>query len=345
MGDEIEEVELQYPSSSSREKFQLVTPLDREGYNPLEDIIQSIHHILTNYFPPTLSSQLTDDAAGLPRRLKRAVQTQSFTNFKSVITEFNDLITTSLSDGTIPTHLKTVHTLPLSLIERILSQVYSRTVSPEVHILKQYENGTDNVYGELLPRFTNQIFIETHLTSSQIFVDLGSGVGNVVLQAALQTGCQSWGIEFMPNPARLAQRQKSEFEARCRRWGIQPGSTHLLEGDFLTSSPITDILKKADVVLVNNQAFTPELNDNLVMKFLDLKDGCKVVSLKSFVPAKWVMKEFNLNDVRNLLHPAEVKEYFSDSVSWTDVGGTWFVAVKDSGKVGRFSEGIGRRGR
>jgi H3 lysine-79-specific histone-lysine N-methyltransferase len=256
-----------------------------------------------------------------------------------VVAEFNELISRSLADKTIQNYTQSMHTLPLPLVERILSQIYNRTVSPQVNILKQYENGTDNVYGELLPRFTNQIFADTGLKSGQVFVDLGSGVGNVVLQAALQIGCESWGIEFMPNPCLLATAQKDEFEARCRRYNITPGAINLLQGDFLQSPEIERTLQRADVVLVNNQAFTPHLNDKLVMKFLDLKDGCKVVSLKSFVPANWRMKERNLGDVRNLLHPVRMKEYFSDSVSWTDREGTWFLAEKNSAKVRAFAEG------
>lgn len=254
------------------------------------------------------------------------------------MTEFNALISKSLADDTIQTYTQSLHALPLPFVERILSQIYNRTVSPQVNILKQYENGTDNVYGELLPRFTNQIFADTGLTSGQVFVDLGSGVGNVVLQAALQIGCESWGIEFMPNPCLLATAQKREFEARCRRYNISPGKINLLQGDFLQSPTIEKVLQRADVVLVNNQAFTPDLNDKLVMKFLDLKDGCKVVSLKSFVPANWRLKERNLGDVRNLLYPAKMKEYFSDSVSWTDREGTWFLAEKDSAKIVKFIE-------
>jgi H3 lysine-79-specific histone-lysine N-methyltransferase len=325
-------------------RFQLVIPNESEGYNPLEDVIQTIDHMSRNYFPETKSAELTDESSGLTRRLKRAVATQSFPNFLAVVTEFNDLIEKSIAEETLPAFTKTVHSLPLSLVERMLSQVYSRTVSPHVNILKQYENGTDNVYGELLPRFTHTIFQDTNLKSDQVFVDLGSGVGNVVLQAALEIGCESWGIEQMPNPSKLALAQKAEFEARCRRWNIITGSVNVLQGDFLISPEISAVLKRADVVLVNNQAFTPQLNDKLVMNFLDLKDGCQVVSLKSFVPAKWETKERNLHDCRNLLHPAVRKEYFSDSVSWTDQGGSYFVATKDSGKIKRFSEARGRRG-
>lgn len=170
-----------------------------------------------------------------------------------------------------------------------------------------------------------------------MFVDLGSGVGNVVLQAALEVGCESWGIEQMVNPAGLAAKQHDEFRARVRMWGLYAGRVTLLQGDFLASRDIDEALKRADVVLVNNQAFTPSLNDALLWKFLDLKEGARIVSLKSFVPDKWEIKSRTLSDVRNLLR---VKRMFfgSGSVSWTDEGGDWFVHTKDSSQLKRFQE-------
>lgn len=185
----------------------------------------------------------------------------------------------------------------------------------------------------------HQVFRDTALTSSHVFVDLGSGVGNVVLQAALEVGCESWGVEVMPNPARLADAQATEFGARCKRWGVRPGEVHLLAGDFLLSPDIDAVLRRADVVLVNNQAFNPDLNDKLLMKFLDLKEGARVVSLKSFVPSGWEIKKRNMEDPRNVLKSSR-REYWSGSVSWTDRGGEWFVAVKDSSELKRFRRSL-----
>jgi H3 lysine-79-specific histone-lysine N-methyltransferase len=206
--------------------------------------------------------------------------------------------------------------------------------------LKKYENGSDNVYGELLPRFISKIFRDTKLKSDQVFVDLGSGVGNVVLQAALEVGCESWGCEMMENACELAERQEKEFTARCRLWGLAIGDLKLERGDFLKNQNIAKILKKADVVLVNNQAFTPELNNGLMNLFLDLREGCQIVSLKSFVPHDHKITPRNFNSPVHLLN-VEMKEYFSDSVSWTNAPGTYFVARKDSTKLKEFLDRMG----
>ena len=113
--------------------------------------------------------------------------------------------------------------------------------------------------------------------------------------------------------------------------------THLVRGDFLEQESITSVLKRADVVLINNQAFTPQLNNELINHFLDMKEGCKIVSLKSFVPAGHKIQSRNLNSPINLLK-VQQKNYWSNNVSWTDVGGTYFIATKDSSRLKAFIE-------
>ncbi|KAI9816841.1 MAG: Nucleosomal histone H3-Lys79 methylase [Pycnora praestabilis] len=317
-------------------RYQLVTPREHDDFKPLEDIIQVIDSVVRYYLSKAESQSFTNDSTGLQRRLKRAISKRSEQEFRNTVEQYNETINTMRSDGSISKNLDGVHSLSLPLVERILTQTYSRTVSPRVTSLRQYENGTDNVYGELLPRFISKIFKDTKLKSDHVFVDLGSGVGNVVLQAALEIGCESWGCEKMPGPCDVAELQKNEFVARCRLWGLAIGDIHLERDNFLTNENIGRVLKKADVVLVNNQAFTPKLNDELMSLFLDLKEGCQIVSLKSFVPSGHQITPRNINSPVNLLE-VETKQYWSKCVSWTDAAGTYCVARKDSTKLRKFA--------
>ncbi|KAE8131839.1 S-adenosyl-L-methionine-dependent methyltransferase [Aspergillus pseudotamarii] len=334
------EILLQYPSASPKERYNLVVPRDKDDFRPIDDIFQVIETVSQNYISEDEVDYFDNESTGIKRRLRRALAHASEAEFRTVVTDYNDAIERLRRDGSIAKKLDSTHRLNLPLVERILNQIYSRTVSPRVESLRQYENGTDNVYGELLPRFISTIFKETGLKSGQVFVDLGSGVGNVVLQAALEIGCESWGCEMMQNACELAELQQTEFKARCRLWGIAPGKTHLVRGDFLKEQSIIDVLKRADVILINNQAFTPQLNNELINHFLDMKEGCQIVSLKSFVPAGHKIQSRNLNSPINLLKVKQ-REYWSNSVSWTDVGGTYFVATKDSSRLRAFAESMG----
>jgi [histone H3]-lysine79 N-trimethyltransferase len=218
--------------------------------------------------------------------------------------------------------------LPRNVIAFILDQVYDRTVALKVELLSKYENGTDNVYGELLHPFITDILVEKiKMTSDQVFVDLGSGVGNVAIQAALEIGCESWGCEMMENACNLAEAQVKEFTSRCVLWGVAPGKVFLERGDFRKSTRIHEALKRADVILVNNQAFTSQLNDDLVRMFLDLKSGCKIISLKTFVHDH-KSASHNINDVGSTILDVEALTYPSGYVSWTDAGGTYCISTR-----------------
>lgn len=317
----------------------MVVPRDDDEFKPLDDIVQVIETITQAYIPEDEVDEFNNESTGIKRRLRRGLARGDESEFRQSVTDYNQAIERLRESGSIAKKLDTTHRLGLPHIERILTQIYSRTVSPRVESLRQYENGTDNVYGELLPRFISSIFKETGLKSNHVFVDLGSGVGNVVLQAALEIGCESWGCEMMQNACDLAELQQSEFKARCRLWGIAPGKTHLVRGDFLKEQSIIDVLKRADVVLINNQAFTPQLNNELINHFLDMKEGCQIVSLKSFVPVGHKIQSRNLNSPINLL-TVKQRHYWSNSVSWTDVGGSYFIAAKDSSRLKAFSDSL-----
>lgn len=319
-------VELQYPSPSRPEKFEAVDPLDvNEGYSPLNDIYFSIEEIIQNYLPQDQSTQLADDAEGTVRLLKRAVTKGDPELFKTELAKFNKLIKDRLADGTIPRILDDMHAIPLSLVKRITAQSYNRIVSPQAHRLRKVK-GKETTYGELLTPFVHKIFAQTGLNSSHTFIDLGSGVGNVVLQSALQTGAESWGIEKMDLAASLGQKQASELKARSRLWNITLGDIQLIHGDFLETPEIDEVLRRADVVLVNNKVFGETLNNLLLQKFLDLREGCKVISLESFGGgAKQGVR--NEQSIAGLFDE-ERYESGTNSVSWAGESVEYFIATK-----------------
>lgn len=319
-------VELQYPSLSRPEKFEAVARKEvDEEYSPLDDIYFSIEEIIQHYLPPDLAAELSSDALGTVRLLKRAVTKDDPELFKAELAKFNKLIKDQYANGTIPRILDDMHAIPLSLVKRITAQSYNRIVSPHAHRLRKVE-GKETTYGELLTPFVHKIFAQTGLNSTHTFVDLGSGVGNVVLQSALQTGAESWGIEKMKLAASLGSEQAAELKARSKLWNITLGRIELIEGDFLESPEIDEVLRRADVVLVNNKVFGETLNNLLLQKFLDLKQGCKVVSLESFGGgAKQGVR--NEQSIAGLFDE-EKYESGTNSVSWAGESVEYFIAEK-----------------
>lgn len=282
---------------------------------------------------------------GILRKLQRAgklleqdcLNEEKQQGFKDAVEVYNAAIKTLMEDGKLSQNIGNSHQVSYELVDCILDQVYERAVSPRVKTLTKMKSDDtkDNTYGELLHKFVSKIIQETALTSDQVFVDLGSGVGNVVLQAALEAGCESWGCEMMGPACDLAEAQKEEFAVRCRLWGIKPGRVRLERGDFRENIGIRGAMRRADVILVNNEVFGSDLNQNLVDMFLDLKDGCKIVSLKPFVPPGYKRTKRNSENPVNLLRNEE-KQYYRNFVSWKDDGGSYFIATKDSKRYGHF---------
>jgi len=141
------------------------------------------------------------------------------------------------------------------VLMRIIDENYQRTVGPNVPSLKRYEAFSSTVYGELMPSLVKAIVDTTHLNEDSLFLDLGSGVGNIVVQASLQSGCKSYGIELMPHPARVARDMAEQIKIRCRMWGLRMGEVELEEGNMLQSPRLDELIAKADVVLVDNKVF------------------------------------------------------------------------------------------
>lgn len=286
--------------------------------------MKAVQLVASIYLTDEEARPFVDPENGIYRRLEKSRNTNDGKGFKAALADFNERLQALQRKGVIAKNIDAMRGVPRELVDFILDQVYDRTVAPKVDLLAKYENGTDNVYGELLHPFISMIFEKTKLTSDKVFVDLGSGVGNVTLQAALERGCESWGCEVMENACNLAEAQEKEFVARCRLWGIAPGKVHLERGDFRKNERTLEALKRADVVLVNNQAFTSQLNDHLVNMFLDLKIGCKIVSLKTFVHDNKIAT----NDVASSILSVEHFTYPEGYVSWTGAQGTFCISTR-----------------
>lgn len=265
-------------------------------------------------------------------------------NFKEAVEAYSTTLKSMLKVGSLTKTLDKIHSLPLKTVKSLLNQVYDRAVSPQIDILKkrhaEVENEKDNTYGELRPDFVSEALTLAGLKSDQVFLDLGSGVGNVVLQAALEFGCESVGCEMVDNADKLAQLQRKEFATRCQMWGIKSGKVQLEHGSFFDDPETLKAISRADVILVNNEVFSADTNGRLVHMFLDCKDGCKIISLQPFVEPGHEITDRNLNDPRHQLE-VEQQRYYQDWVSWKSEEGDYYISTKNSKRVGAFQRRLG----
>lgn len=267
--------------------------------------------------------------------------------FVQTVERFNAEFRALKKAGAVASHLRQVgrnHGVPEDLWRTVQEQVYARVAAPHVDSLKHYEAFSDSVYGEMLPPFLNEVERIANLGTDSVFVDLGSGIGNCLLQASLQTGCEAYGCEYMPAPSKIASKQLVEASHRWRMWHLRAGPrVEAWDEDFTESTRVRDALRRADVILVNkyvlasnhSYAFRPQTNDVLSLLFLDLKEGAKIFSLRPFVAPDFRLTERTLSSPQAILR-VEQRKYTSGCVSWTAGGGVYYVQTVDRSKVQAF---------
>jgi H3 lysine-79-specific histone-lysine N-methyltransferase len=157
--------------------------------------------------------------------------------------------------------------LPPAVALRIVEETYQRTVGPRTHELNHYQAFSDTVYGELMPSLVSRLLFLTRANPDTLFLDLGSGVGNVVLHAALQSGCTAFGVEVMEKPAEMAREQRAQLMMRARMWGVRMGDVELEHSNMLESARVNELMRRADVVLVNNKVFGEKCTSPLIPRF------------------------------------------------------------------------------
>ncbi|ODO01958.1 histone-lysine N-methyltransferase, H3 lysine-79 specific [Cryptococcus wingfieldii CBS 7118] len=284
--------------------------------------------------------------------------------FRLAISRYNAAMQAIQSDGTLQqwlsSGLRGGRELKLDdwkeLVAHVHDTAYQRVVGPYTHELAHPGRHPEDVakalrekedsYGELKSAFMSRILEQTKLGPDSVFVDLGSGVGNCVLQASLQAGCRSYGFELLPTPAHCARLQLKEVQRRWAMWALEGNlGVEVGEGDFTDMGEVGKCLRDADVVLVNNEVFPSSLNQTLCDMFLDLKDGAIIVSLKPFVEKGFRINSSNCDRFAACLRSTQ-HEYWGDWVSWKGDGGYYYIAVKDPSERAKFVESMskGRRG-
>ncbi|KAF5285705.1 hypothetical protein FQA39_LY16511 [Lamprigera yunnana] len=262
--------------------------------------------------------------------------THSYDSMKSLCDRFNRAIDSvvALEKGTSLTAQRLNKYPSRGLLRHILQQVYNQAVT-DPDKLNQYEPFSPEVYGETSYDLVCQMIDQIEITSDDIFIDLGSGVGQVVLQVAAATPCKvCLGIERADVPSRYAAAMNKYFRSWMQWYGKKFGEYKLIKGDFLMEEH-REKITAATIVFVNNFAFGPSVDHQLKERFADLRDGARIVSSKSFCPLNFRITDRNLSDIGTIIHVSEMSP-MRGSVSWTGKPVSYYLHIIDRTKLERY---------
>ncbi|XP_050510825.1 histone-lysine N-methyltransferase, H3 lysine-79 specific-like [Diabrotica virgifera virgifera] len=259
--------------------------------------------------------------------------TKSYESMKSLCDRYNKAIDSvvALEKGTsLPSH-RTAKSPSRGLLKHILLQTYNSSVTAPER-LNQYEPFSPEVYGETSYDLVCQMIDHIKISSDDVFIDLGSGVGQVVLQMAAATSCKLCiGIECADVPSLYAESMSKNFRTWMRWYGKKYGEYKLIKGDFLAEE-YRENISQSSIVFVNNFAFGPALDHQLKERFADLRDGVKIVSSKNFCALNFRISDRNLSDIGTIMHVNEMPP-LKGSVSWTGRPFSYFLHTIDRTKL------------
>ncbi|KAL5274114.1 DOT1L family protein [Megaselia abdita] len=264
------------------------------------------------------------------------IDTACFKTMTNLVEKFNKAVDSivNLEKGTsLPTERLNKFAEP-NLLKHILQLVYNSAVlDPEK--LNNYEPFSPEVYGETSYELVEQMIKHIKISNDDTFIDLGSGVGQVVLQMAGSFPLKACiGIEKADNPSRYAELMDSHFRVWMNWFGKKFCEYKLLKGDFLVDEH-REKITSSSLVFVNNFAFGPNVDHQLKDRFADLRDGARVVSSKSFCPLNFRITDRNLSDIGTIMHVSEIPP-LKGSVSWTCKPVSYYLHVIDRTKLERY---------
>ncbi|XP_075632671.1 histone-lysine N-methyltransferase, H3 lysine-79 specific isoform X6 [Balearica regulorum gibbericeps] len=323
MGERLE-LRLKSPVGAEPAVYPWPLPVYDKHHDAAHEIIETIRWVC---------EEIPDLKLAMENYVLIDYDTKSFESMQRLCDKYNRAIDSihQLWKGT--TQPMKLNTRPSNgLLRHILQQVYNHSVTdPEK--LNNYEPFSPEVYGETSFDLVAQMIDEIKMTEDDLFVDLGSGVGQVVLQVAAATNCKHhYGVEKADIPAKYAETMDREF----RKWMKWYGKKHaeytvseiqLERGDFL-SEEWRERIANTSVIFVNNFAFGPEVDHQLKERFANMKEGGRIVSSKPFAPLNFRINSRNLSDIGTIMRVVELSP-LKGSVSWTGKPVSYYLHTID----------------
>uniref|UniRef100_A0A1I8HVL6 Histone-lysine N-methyltransferase, H3 lysine-79 specific n=1 Tax=Macrostomum lignano TaxID=282301 RepID=A0A1I8HVL6_9PLAT len=212
------------------------------------------------------------------------------------------------------------------LVPRRASVPHLKHIDPDV--LNRYEAFSPEVYGETSFELINHMLEHVKFSPDDTFIDLGSGVGQVVVQVAAATQVKRCiGIEKADIPARYAAELSVQFKRWMAFFGKEYQPFELRHDDFLADN-YRELIANCTVIFVNNFAFGPRVDHDLKERFAQLKEGARIVSSKVFCPLNFRITDRNLSDIGSILTVEEL-DPLESAVSWTNTPFSYYLHVVD----------------
>lgn len=140
--------------------------------------------------------------------------------------------------------------------------------------------GSSPVYGEIKPEAVSQLEEYLKLTAHDVFYDLGSGVGKMVVQIYLDTPVKkSVGIELSPTRSNKAQSVKEKLKQQRL---LDP--KRILE--FRTEDIMNSDISDATVIYLASTCLSDEYMKKITDRLAQLKKGLRVLTLRKLPPHK-----------------------------------------------------------
>ncbi|KAL0058588.1 Nucleosomal histone H3-Lys79 methylase [Marasmius tenuissimus] len=233
------------PGSNTHQPFAIAIPKkkNRTNYDPIKDFYATIRACFG-----LIPSFDADEVEELLVRLNCFLKKDERQEFLASIGQINEIF---LSNAVLEPSSE--------VIDNVVEQVYGKCVSPHLRTVKEYTAFSKEVYGEFRPPFIHEILEKVvTITQESVVLDLGCGVGQVVMQIVLSKLCSGYGIELREDLTEIAQDLLEQALLHAQLWGITPGSMKVYSGDFTEDRRVPDLLHKSDLVIVNNHEFPPD---------------------------------------------------------------------------------------
>lgn len=295
-----------------------------------------------------VSKDFPDISIGIKQYVEKYLCEPTYVNGCKLVERYNQTVKTyiKLNRGTEEYCAKCRRGCDKNLADQILRQVYRMSIT-DPGSLNKYESFTSATYGETNFKQMAEIITELEMDKNDVFVDLGSGIGSIVMQAAICSPIsRAVGIEIQDIPNKYAHDMDKNFEFLMAWYGKKYSLYDLYGGSFLDlSTEWTNVRnnkkgdahfdwkREATVIFVNNYAFSADLNLELKNAFNELAPGTRIVSTKEFCPVDFKINDRNAGkDIGSIMRVKELKSV-EDGFSWTNRAVKVFLSTIDNTKL------------